>query len=338
MASYTKKRKKNDPSYRKRRSRGSQRSELVLNFALSETGTHYISIPYAMSIVNRKLFRSSRTYAVAGVSFYTQTASTSQSVRIATIPDNWPANNAIVKAYHLWKQMNDKVLDDNPSLKGKWSDFKPGFDEDHTVAWDAGVPSLRPIDAGSALSLVPAEWQQAEIVFPQHSVDLDPVTGISTPLPAVTRHLHVLGDDDAAKDTVGIIKGYESTRATVQAEDPADDSVDPSNWMITLFDEGSSDPELIGYVVEENDQPPYDQDDYPGATTNLAGGTFQTFMSVFFDPATGATQNSTHDSGFLAPLGLMKIEYSRTGAAGVNILQVRLVPGSYNGCMSESIV
>jgi len=315
-----------------RKRRSPQRSELILNFTLTgEAATHYISIPYAMSIVNRKLFRSSRTYAVAGVSLYTRDASAQPNVMLSTIPDNWPTNNAIVKAYHLWKQMNDKVLDDNPSLKGKWSDFKPGFDADHTVEWDAGVPSLRPVDSVPAFGATPAEWQQAEIVFPQHSVD-----GAGNPLAAVTRHLHVLGDDDAAKDSVGIIKGYESTRSTVQTEDPADDSVDPSNWMITLFDEGSSDPELMGYVLEENDKPPYDQDDYPGATTNLVGGNFQTYLTCNFDPATGAAKSSDHAGGFLVPLGLIKVVTTNT--SGTEFLQIRLVPGSYNGCMSESIV
>ncbi len=316
----------------RRRKKGPQRSELVLNFALTESGTHYISIPYAMSIVNRQLFRGARTYAVSGVSLYTKTAGSQPNVMLSTIPDNWPTNNAIVKAYHLWKQMNDKVLDDNPSIKGTWSDFKPAFDEDHTVLWDAGAPSLRPVDASYTLATAPAEWQQAEIVFPQHHVD--PGTGL--PLAAVTRHLHVLGPDDAVKDTVGIVLGYQSTRSTVQAEDPADDSVDASNWMITLFDEGSSDPELIGYVAEENDEPPYDQDEYPGADTNFVGGNFQTYLACSYDPATGTSKTADHDSGFLAPLGLIKIE--STSVVGTEFLQIRLAAGDYKGCLSESIV
>ncbi len=320
---------------RRRRKRSPQRSELVLNFALTSSGTHYISIPYAASIQNRKLFRGARTYAVSSIALIAKTAATTPTVlSVATIPDNWPANNAIVKAYHLWKEMNDKILEDNPSLKGTWSDFKPAFDADHTVLWDAGVQSLRPIDADITLSAAPAEWQQAEIVFPQHSVDA--ATGL--PLAAVTRHLHILGDDDAAKDSVGIIKGYESTRSTVQAEDPADDAFDASNWMITLFDEGSSDPELAAYVTEENDRPPYDQDDYPGADTNLDGGVFQTSLACAFNPATGATKNKDISAGFLAPCGLIKIVTDATVEVGQNILQIRLAAGDYNGCLSESIV
>lgn len=321
---------------RSRRKRKSpQRSELVLNFVLDASGTHYISIPYAASIQNRKLFRGARTYAVSSIALIAKTAGTNPTVlSVATIPDNWPSNNAIVKSYHLWKQMNDKILEDNPSLKGTWSDFKPAFDADHTVKWDAGVQSLRPVDADLTLGATPAEWQQAEIVFPQHQVDA--ATGL--PLAAVTRHLHVLGADDAGKDSVGIIKGYESTRSTVQTEDPADDAFDASNWMITLFDEGSSDPELAAYVVAENDEPPYDQDDYPGATTNLDGGVFQTSLSCAFNPATGATKTRDVSEGFLAPLGLLKIVTDASVEAGSNILQIRLVPGTYNGCLSESIV
>lgn len=320
---------------RSKRRKSPQRSELVLNFALNASGVHYISIPYAASIQNRKLFRGARTYAVSSISLIAKTAGTTPTVTsVATIPDNWPANNAIVKAFHLWNEMNNKILDDNPSLKGTWSDFKPAFDADHTVQWDAGIQSLRPIDADFTLGAAPAEWQQASIIFPQHSVN--PIDGL--PLAAVDRHLHVLGADDAAKDSVGIIKGYESTRSTVQAEDPDDEAFDASNWMITLFDEGSSDPELAAYVTEENDRPPYDQDDYPGATTNLDGGVFQTSLACAFNPATGATKNRDNSQGFLAPLGLLKIVTDSTVEVGSNILQIRLAAGDYNGCLSESIV
>lgn len=308
-----------------------QRSELVLNFALVD-GTNYISIPFAMSIINRKLFRSARTYAVSGVSLYTKTDGSTPNVQISTLPDNWAVRNATKKGFYLWKQMNDKILEDNPSLKGTWSDFKPSFDADHTVLWDAGSPSLRPMDASFALALSPAEWQQAEIVFPQHSVD----PGTGEPLAAVTRHLHVLGADDAAKDSVGIVHGYQSTRTTVQAEDPADDAVDPSNWMVTLFDEGSSDPELFSYVVDENDRPPYDQDEYPGADANYDGGQLQCYLACSFNTTTGATKTADHAGGFLAPLGLMKIE--STSVSGTNWLQIRLAPGMYHGCAAESMI
>ncbi len=141
---------------RSRRKRKSpQRSELVLNFALTEAGVHYISLPFAMSILNRQLFRGARTYAVSGVSLYAATGGSQPNVKISTLPDNWAVNNSVKKAYHLWKQMNDKVLDDNPSLQGTWADFKPSFDDAHSTQWTAGVPSLRPIDENGTLALGP---------------------------------------------------------------------------------------------------------------------------------------------------------------------------------------
>lgn len=312
-----------------RKRRSPQRSELVLNFPLTADGTNYINIPYALSLVNRKLFRAARTYAVAGVSLYTYTEG-NVNVQISTLPDNWTVNNSVTKAYHLWKQMNDKVLDDNPSIAGTWADFKPSFDAAHTVIWQAGNPGIRPIDSGYVFALA-GEWEQAEIVLPQHSVD-----GSGDPLAAVTRYLHVLGADDVGNDTLGIAHGYQSTRSTVQAEDPADDPVDASNWMITLFDEGSSDPELATTVMETNDRPPYDQDEYPGADLNYDGGQFQSYLATSYTLATGASKTSDHDNGFLAPCGLLKVVAAGTSAT--EVLQIRLVPGSYNGCMSESMV
>ena len=313
-----------------------QPAELTMNFALTEAGTHYISIPAVMSILNRKLYRSCRDYMVADVRLYSQTSGSVPNCKITILPSNWPTRNGLVKAYHLWRNMNKKVLDDNPSLQGTWADFKPAFDADHTTYWDPaqggnGIGTLRPIDSGG-IAYQPGEWDQAEITYPQHHVDI--ATG--APLPAVNNFLHILGPDVGGQDSVGIVQGYQDTRATVQAEDPADDPVDANNWMITLFDEGSSDPELAAQVIEENDRPPYDQDMYPGADTNGIAGVFKGYLACNFDVATGATKTQDAISGFIAPLGLIKIE--TTAVSGTEFLQINLVPGPYNGCMSESIV
>ena len=129
-----------------------QPAELTMNFALTEAGTHYISIPAAMSILNRKLYRSARDYMVSDVRLFTKTSGASPNCQITTLPSNWPTRNGIVKAFHLWKQMNAKVLDDNPSLQGTWADFKPGFDEAHSASWAAdGIGTLRPIDGAYTL-------------------------------------------------------------------------------------------------------------------------------------------------------------------------------------------
>lgn len=318
---------------RKSRRRRTPAVELTLNFALTEAGTNFISIPAALSMVNRKLYRSGYMYAVASVSLHATQAGFQPDCRVLTLPNSWPVRNGLVKSYHLWRQMNDKVLDDNPSLQGKWADFKPSMDAEHTASWQAdNIGTLRPVDGGNVLYLAPEEWDQAQIVFPQHYVD--PATG--APLAAVNRFLHVLGPDDVGADTVGIVQGYQDTRATVHAEDPADDPVDANNWMITLFDEGSSDPELADIVIDENDQPPYDQDMYPGADTNAANPHFQGYLKCLYDPLVGAAKNVDSMPGFLAPLGLLKIITSDVG--GQEYLQIKLVPGNYRGVLAERIV
>ncbi len=150
----------------------------------------------------------------------------------------------------------------------------------------------------------------------------------------MTRLLHVLGDDTVTSN--GIVKGYQATRSTVQAEDPDDVTVDASNWMITLFDEGSSDPELVDVVAEHNDQPPYDLDQYPGAVSNYVNGQFQTYLACSYDPANGTAKTADHDAGFLAPCGLLKI--TTTAVTGTEFLQIRLAAGDYKGCLSESMI
>ncbi len=325
--------KRNMPAKR-RQKRGPtiEDAELTLNFALTSTGTHYISIPCVLSILNRKLFRAARDYGVSSVSLYSLTSGGSPNCKVSVLPNTWPMKNAVVKSYHLWKQMNDKVLEDNPSLQGRWADFKPSFDSVHTQQWVAnGIGTLKPVDAAVNFYAAPDEWDQAQITLPQHSVD-----AAGDPLAAVNRFLHILGPDDDPNDTLGIIQGYQETRATIQPTDPADDLVNPSNWMIKLFDEGSSDPELATVVQEENDQPPYDRTQYPGAAGNGIGGQVQGYLACNFDVITGATKTQDMIGGFIAPLGLLKIE--TTDITGTEFLQIKIAPGLYKGCASISVV
>lgn len=306
--------------------------ELTLNFALTQAGTNYISLPLALSMVNRKLFRAGYMYAVGSVSLHAVTAGFQPDVRVYTLPNTWPVRNSIVKSYALWRKMNRKVLDDNPSIQGKWADFKPAMDAEQTAMWVAdGIGAMRPVDGGNSLYLSPQEWDQAQIVLPQH--DVDPATGL--PLPAVDRFLHVLGPDDLPGDSLGMVQGYQDTRATVQAEAPDDTPVDASNWMIQLFDEGSSDPELALVIQDENDQPPYDHDMYPGAGSNAINPHFQGYLKCLYDPLVGAAKNVDTMGGFLAPLGLLKITSSDVG--GTEFLQIKLVPGNYRGVLAERI-
>ena len=123
-----------------------------------------------------------------------------------------------------------------------------------------------------------------------------------------------------AYGSVGIIAGYEETRARVQVAPDVPAGMQTS-WMTELSDLGGQDPELANVIEDANDNPPYDLDEYPGGATNFFGGVVQTSLIT----STAITVDK--DIGFKVPLSLLKLQF--TGEAA-NLL-VYLTPGSHKG-------
>ena len=101
------------------------------NESYNGTKTHntwYIDTARELSKVNRRLYSQSRMYAYQGLTFIwrADAASTAQTIEVSirTAGNSWILHNAYVKGHALWNEMQQLVLDDNPSIKTKWHDFK----------------------------------------------------------------------------------------------------------------------------------------------------------------------------------------------------------------------
>jgi hypothetical protein len=275
--------------------------------------TKYIDIAQVASAVNRRLYQQGRCYYVSRVSitaFGSAPGSQGGAVQLTTLPDNWVTSNAHTKAEALWKQMNKKVLDDNPSVQGKWADFKVFFDAAHrNGGTNAAGPTLNLMPVSGITPITDGEWVMSEYVQPQHTVN----TTTGEPLAADEYTAHMLGDNIAGGGSpdliksVGIIQGYADTRARVQAEPnvPADMS---DSWMTLLTDDGSQEPELAQLIEDQNDLPPYSESEYPGGGANFNLGVTQAYMIV----STSLLQDK--EAGFKVPLGLIKVSSSIPGA------------------------
>lgn len=305
-----------------------QPAELTYNFQTPQrtAGTAYIDIAQCASAVNRRLYEQGKCYYVSRV---TMIAPQGATCSLLTIPDNWVTSNAYVKAKALWTAMQNRVLKDNPSVAGKWRDFKVYMDLAHQQAGNTLPDNLIPLD-GTPAAVGLGEWNMSTLVLPEH--DVDPATGVV--LAADEFEVHMMGDDNGGPlpgnlASGGIIKMYQDTRARQQQEPlvPADM---PASWGTQLTDSGSQDPELAAIIDAENDLPPYDNDDYVGADTNFNAGVNQTFL------ITTTSIASDKDLGFKAPLGLIKVEWGGSADAGV-ALQIHLVPGSYKGLMATEV-
>lgn len=301
-----------------------QPAELALTFLLPTSGsaaTSYIDLAQVCSAVNRRLYEQGKCYYVNRVTM-TSTSTASTAV-IATLPDTWVTANAHVKAHALWKSMQNRVLKDNPSVAGKWRDFKVYFDAAHQTAGEGA--NLFPRDLTST-EVKPGEWNMSTLVLPQH--DVNPADG--KVLAADEFEVHMLGDDTLSGTTFvsgAIIKMYQDTRARQNA-DPLVPGDMPTSWGTILTDSGSQDPELAAIIDAENDLPPYDNDEYVGGDGNFNGGVPQALMS------TTTSLLVDKELGFKVPLGLLKIVSD--GSAGTN-LTIYLTPGHYKGVMATEV-
>jgi hypothetical protein len=97
-----------------------------------------------------------------------------------------------------------------------------------------------------------------------------------------------------------------------------------------LTDSGSQEPELAQTIEIDNDNPPYDLDNYPGGAVNASAPVISSF-----DMANQASPNG-HLSGFVAQCGIIQLEVvallnGEIVASPAVLVKVAVAPGAYKG-------
>lgn len=304
---------------------------------------YYIDLAQCASLVNRVSLRQGMEYVVESVTVVTNGGC---NVGIFRVPEHWCAINAWEKGYHIWRESQDQVLDDNPTIAAKYRDFKVGFDVSHTFA-----NNLLPLGYEITAATGTYAWDFSEIQIPN-----DPAGGTTTAYP-----LFLLGPDTGGAKK-GLVHGYAMSRQRPHQIDP-NVPFGPS-WMIDAFDVGENLEEITGDVQFENDNPPYLTGEdgtvdefYPGGQNqgdnpwtagglNPSIGTLESIMSLRAGTSGMAIQSS---SGFVAPLGLLKITVdadslteSPSGPYDLGVLpslllKVTLAPGGYKGLLAQGM-
>jgi len=302
-------------------------------------GKAYIDTGQSLSIVNRKLFSQKKVYGIESIQYsfvptYTGVEPDIDLLvcSVKTAGDTWSVHNAWVKGHALHTEMQALVLADNPSIKGKWAEFKVFLVSAHrNVVIGAAPPgNLVPVDGDGAFVLQ-GEWDYSTFVMPQH--DVDPVTGEPLVADETTAHLlgpNLLNAGDGTFMSAGLVEAYALSRATVQPEDPAVPPGMSTSFFNLLTDSGSQEPELAFVIEGENDEPPYDQLSYPGGGANAPVP-----WITKFDVANVNQPNGMID-GFLAQCGIIEIEfggYKNGNSVAIPNIVVKLsvAPGMYKG-------
>ena len=305
-------------------------AQLNLTYSLN-SGTSYIDLAQDLSMVNRRLYKQGKVYAVAGVSvgfvpvgiFPPVGADLSViSVAVATAGDTWTVQNAWTKAKNVWSNQQRRARKlIGQSAKPTWEDFKVYLDDTHRGGTIAAVK------AGDGASVSPGEWDYSKLVW-----DSDDGATVFEP------HLHLIGGDVGAPTDVGLILNYQKSRATVQSVDPDLPADYSSNiYAFMARDQDDVADEVAQNMEDENDEPPYDQDAYPGGDTNSDAVWLQQF-------ATCSVGNPVaRIPGFQAECGLVAFGISgfdNTGTAktvsGISVT-FHLMPGNYQGVLAENM-
>jgi hypothetical protein len=287
----------------------------------------YVDTARELSKVNRKLISQGKCFGIESVEFYFtgQTGAASILVQAATASDNWVVNNAHVKGEALWHQMNELVLEDNPSIKGKWADYKVRLDAGQTIARTLSCQD------GAGVEYLAGEWDYSLYVMPQH--DVDPVTGL--PIPAVEVSPVLIGPDTTAFRS--LVNAYALSRATVQPQDPNVPGALASSFFNLLTDSGSQEPELATVIVADNDEPPYDQDVYPGMDNGVGFVNAEHPIDQGVAVATIGAPIGRIGS-FVAPCGLIRFKVTAFDVNGAALssnvemqMKISVMAGKYKG-------
>jgi len=326
-------------------------ASMVLYFEESiESENRTIDLSQCASIVNRRFYRQGLEWAVAGIRF---TSSAPITVTACTLPQTWVTANAWTKAFSIWKKWrSETTLEDNPSLRAKYSDFKVYMDQEQIPGNATGVTAANWLPHGFLSNETNAymyDWDYSELQAPY----VDPATGLVAD-GGKNWALFMVGDDDpAANPTIGvdaskgIISGYADTRARAHANDPNVPTTSANDkWMIDLFDDGHVQSQAELLIENENEDTPYvvgrvedlatgnpTQEYYPGGGRNAnLISTHAVGATSIYASSGVVSEGNGFIPGFTAPCGLVRLRFNGSGYIR---MWIDLVPGNHRGYMAR---
>jgi hypothetical protein len=315
----------------------------TLNFTVevaAGSGTSYLDLSQAASLVNRRFYRQGINWAVAGFKILSNPGTTG-SVLLSKLPNTWVMSNAWEKGFRTWQRMNREALEETESIRPKFLDFKIYADATHHQAGIGG--NLLPTSVLG--TYVAGEWESSKFVIPTSGN-----TGSATDFEVIATGASFPGAAPAsALNAVSLIEGYAASRGLPEVLDPnvpADSSdvgptATPENWLGSLFNEGTDqDKQVLDDMITENNIAPYPfENDGVHTDTMYPGGANQgTGLQIHdLEFITGTTiGGTTRLKGGNFPCGLARFDFSIDSAETVFLtLQINLVPGNHRGYLCE---
>ena len=293
-----------------------------LRFELTNSGnagtetSHFIDLAQAMSKTNRRLYRQGRDYHVKKITIVSKNTPNGENrVSFSTANDGWVSQMAWKRAFDLWNRQNREASENVAGdISGTWSDFKVYLSNDMRTG-----TILQPKDNGGN-NYNTGDWVYTQLVTPDGTTGADEFG------------VHLLGDhvgSVGAWTSVGLVKSYGESRATVQTANPNVPSTVSDDPLVNVFDYGTTVDEVLDNLEGDNDAPPYGVSNYPGDDGNAPKPIVKQDTTIVDGRATVG--------GFMARCGLIEIESVSPIANDVYSVLVELAPGSYRGVKAEVI-
>jgi hypothetical protein len=291
---------------------------------------NYLDLSFACSAANRRFYRQGKTWAVSSMTLHTP-SNLVGVFDVSKVPDTWCAHNAYSKSKMLWMDSQDQVLDNQPTIKARYRDFKVFLDEEMVTATKqpvSGDPAAQdmimlPVDSNNQIAK-PGEWVYSSIQFPVDGGAVAPAA----------RSLHFVGADSATSK--GMIHGYGLSRNRPQDIDP--NVPGEGGWMNDVFDVADNLDEIREDVEDENNVPPYrvgtageTEEYYPGGENNQTDTALHAVCYVSGTTVGGKTRVD----GGMFNCGLIRFDWDFSGSTESLYLAVDLVPGTDKGYLTE---
>jgi len=315
-------------------------------------GSRFVDISQAACLANRRFYRQGLNWAVSGIRFMQtipQGAGTATTISVYKLPNTWVLSNSWEKSMRVWSRMNLEALEESPSVRPRFLDFKIYMDSGHhSLGFGTNLMPIADEGVGNNIA-TPGEWVSSKASIP----DSLSATGQAYDREFIGVGASYPGAGASGLNAVSLIEGYAASRGLPNISDPntPDDAADitgavPENWMSAVFNEGTDQSEdVIDLMISENNEAPYPFENgdnplnpgvpftdtmYPGGPNQLDG--LQLVDRGFFNDST--TQNKIYLQGSNFPCGLVKIV--STSGAPITML-IDLVPGPHRGYLAQSM-
>ena len=295
-------------------------------------GVSYIDLAKDLSATNRRLYRQGYVYAVQDVQVTLMAGLRTTDVwqaRLGVVPNTYMTHNAWRKAFRAWRRQQKEITDHLGPITGKWADFKVYLDD----SMEDGTILTPTASDGGALSM--GEWEHSKLVFDDDGTERE-------------FKMHMIGSsnltDTNEESGIALIEEYSDSRLIPNQEPQMAGAASDSIYAKLMGTDEMSDM-LVDNAEADNDFPPYDVDDYYGGATNGDAAHDVQYISC------SAQQATTRCPGFIAPLGLIRIETNELaidsvdpnaalstvyadGTAATAIVGITVAAGPYRGVLA----